>query len=172
MAGLLQAAGVAGAPSSWQRYPVTLGSVLENENAAEVCAVRPLGAASMVTAPGAVRSTFHVKVAGVASAFPAASTAWTANVWAPSPTGESTDGLVQAVQLPPSTWHRKLPASVAENEKLGVAWLLRSAGLPVMAVSGAAVSTVQVRVAGVGSVLPTASVAATAKVCDPSARPE
>jgi hypothetical protein len=41
-----------------------------------------------------------------------------------------------------------------------------------IAVSGAIVSTVQLRVAGVGSALPTASAARTEKVCGPSARPE
>ncbi len=36
---------------------------------------------------------------------------------------------------------------------------------------GAAVSIVQVKHAGVGSVLPAASVARTSKVCEPSVRP-
>ena len=36
---------------------------------------------------------------------------------------------------------------------------------------GAAVSIVQVKLAGVGSVLPAASVARTSKVCEPSVRP-
>ena len=39
-------------------------------------------------------------------------------------------------------------------------------------VSGAVVSSVQVNVAGVGSVFPAASVALTANVCVPSTRPE
>jgi hypothetical protein len=40
-----------------------------------------------------------------------------------------------------------------------------------MVVSGAVVSTVQVLVAGVSSVLPAPSMARTRKVCSPSARP-
>ena len=38
-------------------------------------------------------------------------------------------------------------------------------------VSGGVVSTVQVRLAGLGSVLPAGSVARTVNVCEPSARP-
>jgi len=44
-------------------------------------------------------------------------------------------------------------------------------GCAVRVVSGAAVSTVQVRVSGEGSTLPTASLARTAKVWLPSPRP-
>ncbi len=46
-----------------------------------------------------------------------------------------------------------------------------AAGPPVIVVSGAAVSTVQVREAGVASTLPAGSVARTWNVCAPCARP-
>jgi len=44
-------------------------------------------------------------------------------------------------------------------------------GLAVMVVSGAVVSTIQVKESGVASVLPAASVARTEKVCEPSSSP-
>ena len=46
-----------------------------------------------------------------------------------------------------------------------------AAGPPVIVVSGATVSTVQVREAGEASTLPTASMARTWKVCAPCPRP-
>ena len=46
-----------------------------------------------------------------------------------------------------------------------------SLGCAVIVVFGAAVSIVQVKLAGVGSVLLEASVARTSKVCEPSVRP-
>jgi hypothetical protein len=55
--------------------------------------------------------------------------------------------------------------------KLDEALLLGLLGAAVTVVSGAAVSTVQVKVAGLASVLPAGSVARTLKVCEPSARP-
>ena len=47
-----------------------------------------------------------------------------------------------------------------------------SAGPPVIVVSGAVVSTVNVREAGEASTLPTASIARTENVCSPSLRPD
>ena len=43
-------------------------------------------------------------------------------------------------------------------------------GLVIVGAAGAVASTVQVRLAGVASVLPAASVALTQKVCEPSER--
>ena len=79
---------------------------------------------------------------------------------------------MQAVQPPPSSRHSKVePPSVELKEKLGVVPLDGSLGWAVIVVFGAAVSIVQVKLAGVASVLPAASVARTWKVCEPSARP-
>ena len=66
------------------------------------------------------------------------------------------------------------PASVAVKSNVAVAVLTVPVGPEVIVVSGgvvSVVSTVHVRVAGLGSVLFAASVAATVKVCGPSARP-
>ena len=49
--------------------------------------------------------------------------------------------------------------------------MLGSLGCAVIVVFGAVVSIVQVKLAGVGSVLPAASVARTWKVCEPWLRP-
>jgi hypothetical protein len=55
--------------------------------------------------------------------------------------------------------------------KLALVEALGSLGAAVMVVSGAAVSTVQVKVAGVASTLPAGSVARTLNVCEPLASP-
>ncbi len=79
---------------------------------------------------------------------------------------------MQDDQPPPSSWHSKVePPSVEVNEKLGPVSFDGSLGCAVIVVSGAAASTVQVKLAGVASVLPAASVARTSKVCDASVRP-
>src|SRR6185369_6876479 len=95
---------------------------------------------------GAVRSTVHVWLAGVASVLPAVSVARTWNVWLPAvSTGEIDSGLVHAVQLPPSTRHSKLePPSEELKVKVGVASFDGSAGLESMVVFGAVRSIVQV----------------------------
>ena len=64
------------------------------------------------------------------------------------------------------------PAWVALNPNDAEAELTVPLGPLVIEVSGAVVSTVHVRVAGVASTLPAASLARTENVCDPSARPE
>ena len=63
------------------------------------------------------------------------------------------------------------PGSLARNVKAAVELLSRSGGLESIDVSGVLVSIVQVKVAGVGSVLPAGSVARTLKVWEPSLRP-
>jgi hypothetical protein len=54
---------------------------------------------------------------------------------------------------------------------LPVLFVLPFAGLVIAGAAGGTVSTVQVLLAGVGSVFPAASVARTRKVCEPFARP-
>src|SRR5688500_16993326 len=67
--------------------------------------------------------------------------------------------------------HWKLePASVEEKAKVGVASPVGPLGPGTMVVGGAVGTTVKLRLAGVASTLPTASVARTSKVCAPSAR--
>ena len=81
-------------------------------------------------------------------------------------------GELQEDQPPPSSWHSKVePPSLELKEKSAAAELLGSLGCAVIVVFGAAVSIVQVKLAGVASVLPAASVARTSKVCEPWLRP-
>ena len=77
---------------------------------------------------------------------PAASVARTWKVWLPAVSaGEIDSGLVQDVQLPPSTWHSKLePGSLELKLKLGVVLLDGSDGLELIVVFGAVRSTVHV----------------------------
>ncbi len=64
------------------------------------------------------------------------------------------------MKAPPSSLHAKvLPASVLVKSNDADVWLVGLVGAPVMLVSGAAVSTVQLWLAGEASVLPAASVA-------------
>ena len=64
------------------------------------------------------------------------------------------------------------PGSLDENSKVGAGLPLGSLGATSMVVCGATVSTVQEKVAGVGSTLPAASVARTWNVWLPSVRLE
>src|SRR5919204_22413 len=102
---------------------------------------------------------------------PAASVARTSKVWLASPSaGERGYGLEQLVQEPPSIRHSNVePVSLELKEKLGVVLFDGSLGCPVIDVLGAAVSTVQVKLAGVASVFPAGSVARTSNVWLPSA---
>jgi hypothetical protein len=105
--------------------------------------------------------------------FPAGSVALTSNVWLPGASPEYARGLVQLAKPPPSSWHWKvLPASVDVKLNVADVELLGFGGLAVIVVFAAVRSTVQVTLAGVGSLLPAGSVALTWKVCAPSARPE
>ena len=79
-------------------------------------------------------------------------------------------GLEQVVQLPPSMRHSKVePGSVELKVKVGVVLFDGSAGAESIVVLGAVRSIVQVKLAGVPSVLPAGSVARTSKVCVASA---
>ncbi|MFP2964290.1 hypothetical protein ACLEPN_42955 [Myxococcus sp. 1LA] len=57
------------------------------------------------------------------------------------------------------------------KSNVAVVAFVTAAGPLTMVVSGAVASTVHVRVAGVGSTLPAASTARTARVCSPSSSP-
>ena len=78
--------------------------------------------------------------------------------------------------LPTAVWPSKratvTPASaLPASATVLLDWMLLSAGLVICGAAGATVSIVQLRLAGVGSVLPARSVARTWKLCPPSARP-
>ena len=77
---------------------------------------------------------------------------------------------MQVVNAAPSRLHWRLPPdSVELKAKLALALLVSPFGPLVMIVSGAMVSTVKPRVAGVGSMLPAGSTARTESVYTPSA---
>ena len=74
------------------------------------------------------------------------------------------------MNAPESTRHSAVP-SEAVNVKVGSFWFVGADGPEVMLTVGAAVSMVQVRAAGVASVLPDASVARTSNVWLPAESP-
>ena len=103
---------------------------------------------------------------------PAASVARTVKLWLPSVRLLSWSGDVQLLYALPSTEHSNVELCSEEvKEKLGLGLFDGSDGCPVIVVSGATVSTVQVEVAGDWSTFPKVSVARTLKVWLPSARP-
>ena len=92
-------------------------------------------------------------------------------MWAPSASAAVVvGGEEQAAKAPASTGTGSVaPGSSDEKVKLGVVVVGRARwGPESIVVSGAVVSTVKVRLAGVGSVLPAASMARTSKVWAPS----
>src|SRR5436309_16094141 len=111
---------------------------------------------------GAVVSMVQLKLAGVRSTLPTVSIARTWKVWLLAATALYRCGLVQAPNAAPSSLHSNvLPASVAVKLKDAEVLFVSVAGLLVMVVSGAVMSTVQLRLAGVGSTLPAGSIART-----------
>ena len=155
-------------PSSWHSN-VAPASVAEKVNAGEESPVAPLGPVLIVVS-GAVASTVKVRVTGVWSVLPAASVARTEKVCSPSASVASVRGVVHGSNAPASIRHSNVePGSLAKNVNCGVVWRVVPLGPSSIAVFGAAVSTVNDRLAGVGSVSPAASVARTVKVCVPSA---
>ena len=86
------------------------------------------------------------------------------------PGGEEIEAEVVGFRATGEHWNEP-PLSVEVNEKLALVEFVGFAGFAVIVVSGAVVSTVQVKLAGVASVFPAASVAFTWKVWLPSARP-
>jgi hypothetical protein len=128
------------------------------------------GGDETIAVSGGVVSTVHVRVSGVGSALPAASVARTANVCEPSASPVEAFGEVQDVNAAPSMLQAKLaPGSELVNENDAFADGERAGGWSVMVVSGAAVSTVNDRVAGDASGVPRLSVARTENVYEPSA---
>jgi hypothetical protein len=80
-------------------------------------------------------------------------------------------GEVQEAKAAPSSPHSKVaPVSLAENVNVALVLVVVAGGLSPIVVSGAVVSTVIARLAGLVSVLPAASMARTSKVWAPSAR--
>ena len=160
------------APPSIRHSKLEPGWSDENANVGVASAVGSEGPLSIVVC-GAAVSTVNARDAGVGSTFPAGSVARTSKVWAPSVSDPVVSGVEHEPQAPPSTRHSKVePAWSAEKPNVGVASLVGPEGPLSIAVSGAAVSTVKLRDAGVGSTLPTRSVARTSKVWAPSASDE
>jgi len=122
------------------------------------------GVAVMVVS-GGVASTVHVLAfAGDLSVFPAGSVARTWKACFPSTKGAEVHGLVHAVKAAVSRLHSNvLPVTVEVKEKVALVLLVAVAGLEVIIVSGTG-AMVQLKFAGVGSVLPRESVACTWKL--------
>ncbi|MEJ7787875.1 MAG: hypothetical protein WKF96_23990, partial [Solirubrobacteraceae bacterium] len=114
-------------------------------------------------------STVKVALAGVMSRFPAASVARTSKVCWPSLSVAAVCGELQSAKAWPSKRHSKLAsASLEANSNVGVSSALVADGPVVIVVCGGAVSmTLKLRLAGVGSVLPAASVPRTSYLCRP-----
>ena len=157
------------APPSTRQSKLEPGWLAEKANVGVVSFVGPEGPLSIVVC-GAAVSTVKLREAGVASTFPARSVARTSNVCAPSASDPVVSGVEHEPHAPPSTRHSNVePASSAENANVGVASFVGPDGPLSIVVSGAAVSTVKLRDAGVGSTLPAGSVARTSNVWAPSA---
>ena len=145
------------------------GAVEVNVKDADVLLVSPDGPPVIVVS-GAAVETVKLRVAADASVLPAASRARTLNVYVPSASGPTARGEVHATYVPtvapgPSRRHSNVEFdSVLVNSNDGDALLIVPVGPAVIVVSGATVSTVNVRDAGVGSTLPTASIARTKNV--------
>jgi hypothetical protein len=103
---------------------------------------------------------------------PAGSIARTVNEWLPSGRAVYSFDEEQVSNAPASSLHSNVePVSEEENSKVALVEL-ESAGAPEsIVVWGSVVSTVQVRLAPVGSWFPAGSVALTVNVCEPSGRP-
>jgi hypothetical protein len=112
-----------------------------NVNVGVASAVTPVGPSPMLVA-GAVVSIVNVRVTGDGSAFPAASTARTANVWSPSASASSVTGDWHAVNAAPSSEHSNVvPGSPAANANVGVALPVSAGGAAMICVVGLWVST-------------------------------
>ena len=118
-----------------------------------------------------MRIRLNFTFAGVGSTLPAASTARTSMVCLPTFTF-TLYGEVQTLNAPLSKRHSKrgVPLSSHGNFTLTRACVVFLAGFLVIVVSGAVVSTVKLRAAGVASRLVAASLARTENVCAPSGR--
>jgi hypothetical protein len=148
-------------------------SFAETSKVGVVSFVGPLGPDPIVVSGGVV-STVNGRLAGVASAFPAASLARTSKVYPPSARAAVVWGDVQDSNAPEPMRHWKLAPGSLENVNMGVVSFVEPVGPVSIAVSGAVVSgasTVQAKLAGLGSALPAASRACTRSWCGPTARP-
>ncbi len=128
--------------------------------------MRPLGPVLIVVF-GAPVSTVKVREAGVGSWLPAASVARTSKVWEPSVRFAVVKGEEQRREGGGVDAALEARAGLGRGEgEVGVVSFVKppAATVPVIVVSGAVVSTVKFREAGVGSTLPAASVARTSKV--------
>jgi hypothetical protein len=101
----------------------------------------------------------------------AGSTARTVSVCWPSGSVGVVKGEVQALKAPASILHSKVAVpSFDSNVNCGAEVFVEPVGPVRIVVSGAVVSTVNVKLAGVGSSLLAGSTAMTSKVCSPSVR--
>jgi hypothetical protein len=159
--GLVQPANAEASREHWNVEPV---SDELNVNEAVVVVTVPVGP-ELIVVCGAVVSIVHVRVAGEASRFPTPSVARTRNVCDPAASPLNDLGLAHAVNAPASSEHANVePTSVAEKLNVAEVVLLRSAGPLRIVVSGGVVSTVQVRLSGLESVLSAGSIPRTVKV--------
>src|SRR6185295_3612095 len=158
------------APSSahWKVAPAPASGEM-NVNVAVVLMVGPLGPPGRICVSGVRVSTAQAYTAGDRSTLPARSRARTANECAPSPTGPNDAPLVHG-RKPPLSSEQSNVTDASLERKLNCAMTLLSwAGGPLSSiVSGATVSIVHTRSAGVSSLLPAASTALTEKLWLPS----
>ncbi len=150
---------------------VAPASLDEKSNDVEPLATVPDGP-ELIVVSGATVSTVQVAEAGVGSGLPAASVAVTVTVCGPWARLEYDFGDVHEAAAAVSSLQVKLTSgSDAPNEIAALVLGTEPDGADVIVVSGTAVSTVKLAVAGVGSVLPASSLAVTAIVCGPSSSP-
>jgi hypothetical protein len=168
--GLVQAANAAPSSAHWN---VEGDSLLLKLKLALVVLLGFVGDA-VIEVVGPTLSIVQLWVAGVGSRCPEASIAVTWKVCAPFASGPAyVCGLVHAVAAPPSSTHSNVPPAGFVDVKANDAdvAVVRLAGALVIVVSGGVMLITHACAAGVESVLPTWSTAATVNVCDDSARP-
>src|ERR671914_763962 len=159
--GEVQAVKAAVSTRHWKPAPASL----ENPNVGVESFVSPVGPES-IDVCGAAVSTVIARLAA-APVLPAASVARTSNVCAPSDNAPVVCGEVQAAKAAASTRTWRLPPASLENPNVGVESPVRPVGPESIVACGAAVSTVNARLAA-PPVLPAASVARTSNVYAPS----
>src|SRR5688572_4047664 len=149
----------ANAALSMRHSNVDARSLEENLHVGVRSVVRPAGPRTIVVLGGVV-SILKARAAGAGSALPAGSTARTSKPCAPSASAGVTNTGVQPVNGAPSRRHsNRAPASREAKAKRCTAARETPSGPAVIVVSGATVSTVIERLAGVASRLPAGSIA-------------
>src|SRR5688500_15260330 len=94
------------------------------------------------------------------------------NVCSPNASPVYSPGEAHPEKATPSSEHSKVePDSFAEKMKITLASVVVATGPESIVVSGGVASTIQVALAGVGSVFSDRSTARTLKTCPPSLRP-